>query len=192
MNRSTPAFRTHAKLVVCISGLVALLTVPAVQAAEPEQPHFVMNVVAASEGADHLVAGDARSAIVALEQSSNPRRDRYARSTNLCVAHTLQGDFDAAERHCDQAVRLSQFAETDTLRGQYTRVETAMALSNRGVLRALDGRMIDARRDLERASRYGRASAEARSNLRRLGNMEAKTSECDPHPRDRATTEMVS
>ena len=78
---------------------------------------------------------------------------RFFASNNLCVAYTKSGDLDSAKLACDEAVRLAPTEETVAMRSTATidRRYRALALSNRGVLRALAGEDASAREDFEAA-----------------------------------------
>lgn len=76
----------------------------------------------------------------------------FAASTNLCVAHTMVGQFQHAHRYCEQAVLAAeQGLELGRRADRNYRLELATAYSNRGVLHARMGDMVGAREDFRLA-----------------------------------------
>ena len=90
-------------------------------------------------------------------------------NTNLCVAYTKAGRLDRAEGACNRAVVLAE-AERSAMafdlysRGAGNRAR-AIALSNRGVLRTVQGDKEGASGDFRDAVRLGVATAAPRRNL---------------------------
>ncbi|KAA9132635.1 hypothetical protein F3N42_05295 [Marinihelvus fidelis] len=97
---------------------------------------------------------------------------------NLCVGYTMTKAFTKAEAACDAAV--GEDGAPDTLfdmdeafsgarpRKSEARNREAVALSNRGVLRAVTGDMVGAREDFERAAATSDIVDAAEINLTRL------------------------
>lgn len=135
---------------------------------------------------EQVLAGEYHTAIEGILSSSKVRRAGFEAQTNLCVAYTRSGEFDKAERSCDAALavldeRRRQSAPTGVA-GSYSRRThekyVAVALSNRGVLRAVSGRPELARQDFTRATRLKFGLDVADVNLARLGTAEpAKAAE---------------
>ena len=97
--------------------------------------------------------------------------------TNLCVAYTKSGDIEAAEIACEEAVvaaksfrkvrRSRHAAETPAqMRARYL----AIALSNRGVLKAVKGDLDAARADFDAALAQEARFSSVRANIEKLDN----------------------
>ena len=133
----------------CLPGLVAavffLLCTPIALAAP-----FEMSVILDRAHGELVQKGEYRDAI--LQISHGDRRLPFAANNNLCVAQTKLDDFEQAELSCDIAVQLAEFAVGHGQRQDVDYVtELAIALSNRGVLRAMTGNPAEAERDFRRA-----------------------------------------
>ena len=82
---------------------------------------------------------------------------RFEARTNLCVAYTMTGELDKADAQCNAALALSR--KDDVHR------DIAVALSNRGVLKAIRGDLSGARDDFRRALDFERDLRQATENL---------------------------
>lgn len=120
-------------------------------------PRFQMTAVTDRALGEVVLAGDYGTAIRELE-GANYRR--FESSTNLCVAYTLAGEYQKADEACAAAVELSERAAV--------RRDVAVALSNRGVLRAVSGDPSGARQDFSRALEIERGLYPANENLQLL------------------------
>ena len=89
----------------------------------------------------------------AITQIASDHRMPFAASNNLCVAYTKMDKFDQAALSCDVAVQLAEFAAENGHRTDVDYVtELAIALSNRGVLRAFTGDPEGAEEDFRKAA----------------------------------------
>lgn len=120
--------------------LLALTAVFACQTswAQEVPADYQMSVVLDRAYGDVVASGRYDRAILRI--NSHHDRFPYASATNLCVAHTMVGQFKHAEYYCDKAL---EEAEKAAAKGRqksrdYT-TEWALAYSNRGVLRARRG-----------------------------------------------------
>ncbi len=104
-----------------------------------------------------VMAGDYSEAIAKLGDSS---RMGFESSTNLCVAYTMTGELDNANRACTAALALSERSNI--------RRDIAVALSNLGVVKAVKGDLSGARRDFTRALELKSDLRQAGENLERL------------------------
>lgn len=105
-------------------------------------------------GSDKLFAGRYEDAIATVSTSRSVTLEhRLIASTNLCVAYTSVRDFSAAYDACSSALRIAR--RVDVVPGSRLRhnTETAKALSNLGVLKALKGEIGGAARDFRKAAR---------------------------------------
>jgi Flp pilus assembly protein TadD len=99
---------------------------------------------------DLLLRGQYRRA--AAEIASGQGISTFEAATNLCVAHIMLGELQAAWAHCERSVdRAEQRAEKGARPGHDYRRDWVAALSNRGVLRARSGDPAGARADFEAA-----------------------------------------
>jgi Flp pilus assembly protein TadD len=86
-------------------------------------------------------------------------------ATNLCVAYTATGAFPEARSACDRAVELAHREDVIASRAFTKETATSRALSNRGVLRALNGDSPGAASDFRAAAKLRAAWAAAERNL---------------------------
>ena len=128
--------KRHHTITVLLA-LAAVFTFPAA-VAEEVPADYQMSVVLDRAYGDVVSKGDFDKAILRI----NTHRSRfpYATATNLCVAHTMVGQYKHAEHYCDKALEEAEKAAAQGRRKSrdYT-AEWAMAYSNRGVLRARIG-----------------------------------------------------
>ena len=126
--------------ITCLTALLALTAVFASQAAWAQQDasSYQMSVVLDRAYGDVVSRGNYKGAILRI--NSRHSRDAYASSTNLCVAHTMVGQYKHAEHYCDKALEEAEKAAAKGRRKSRDYIgEWAMAYSNRGVLRARVG-----------------------------------------------------
>lgn len=122
-----------------------------------------------SQGA-HLAAGRYGKAAAAM---NDERITAFDTINNRCVLLTMQGQFAEAEAVCDEAVDYSEprkRAKAGWAGILNQRYEKAMALTNRGVLRAVNGDFEGARDDFEAAIALDAdvSRSAAQENLARL------------------------
>ena len=87
-------------------------------------------------------------------------------ATNLCVAYTATGAFPDARAACDRALELARREDAmASTRFHATATATSRALSNRGVLRALNGDAAAAASDFRAAAKLRASWAAAERNL---------------------------
>src|SRR5690554_1532878 len=117
-------------------------------------------------GGKEIAAGDYDAAITAVSRgkpSFHTERELIA-ATNLCVAQTMTGALADARAACDKAVTLARRVDGVEVRSLTKATNTAQALSNRGVLRLLEGDVVGAKRDFESAAQlYGAPEAPSRN-----------------------------
>ena len=115
--------------------LTAILGFQNLWAAEPE-PGYEMSFVSNQAHGDLMEDGRYRLVIQLLSSNAH---DPIATMTNRCVARTMIGERRHARRDCNRAVELSEEAVRSASEserdGQLKNL--AVALSNRGVLRAI-------------------------------------------------------
>jgi Flp pilus assembly protein TadD len=92
---------------------------------------------------------------IAIARAKRSARVQGPILTNLCVAYTKVGNYEAATRFCDQAVEWS--------------FEVGIAHNNRGVLQALKHNYAAASEDFEAARRRPESVELATHNIERLG-----------------------
>lgn len=157
-----------------ISARIALIAAALVAAAPAvaQKDDSLYSVVAIQDAplGEALMRRDAETAIERLTSKTARHGARFAEQNNLCVAYILDKDVAAARNVCDTAVSLGERRartadawERPRLKGDY-----AVALTNRGVLRALTGELAEAAQDFEVAQRMNRSLKEPRDNMARL------------------------
>jgi Flp pilus assembly protein TadD len=120
---------------------------------------FQMAAVVDRAQGESVIAGNYQEAIETL---SEQRRPGFEIATNLCVAYTMTGQFEQAQAECSAALTLS--------RKVATRRDAAVALSNLGVLAAINGDRDVAKISFERALELDAELATAKRNLEKLSS----------------------
>jgi len=148
---------------------------PAPAGAEEGLLSYEMTVIKdAANG--HLIVDGKYAAAITKNLEKRVQQDEFALSNNLCVAYTLSREFDKARIACDSAVNGASSREVaqsgpiisaGTKRRALDRYD-AMAFSNRGVLKVVQGDMEGARLDFEAAAALETSVAAARNNLARF------------------------
>jgi tetratricopeptide (TPR) repeat protein len=155
----------------CAAFIAASLsaTLPAFASAEAERrataAGYQLAAITDQAYGARILAGDYSTAIAQLSGRSR----RFETSTNLCVAYALSGRFDEAERACDDALKRSERSANDrqALHRRADHRDLAIALSNRGVVRAMRGDLLGALTSFARAVEVQDGFAQARNNLDR-------------------------
>ena len=94
--------------------------------------------------------------------------NKFAITSNRCVAEVQLGDLDAALSNCNSALgEFSAYQSFSFLPGN-RRQEKASLLSNRGVVLALQGQIAEAEDDFVQALKYQPEHANAQANLELL------------------------
>ena len=164
---------------------ITLSCVPA--AASADEPAFTMTTITDSAHGAEIAAGKYEQAIEKIAAIDDD--DAFFNSTNLCVAYTKIGNVVDALTACDAAIEqansmsfdrrsyLMSFDRRTSLSKSFqerTRKKyLALALSNRGVLRATTGDVELARQDFVEALGVSARSSVAKTNLARLDKGEA-------------------
>ena len=135
--------------IITLLALTAVFTFQSIWAQETT-PEYQMSVVLDRAYGDVVSKGDFDKAILRI--NTHHSRFPYATATNLCVAHTMVGQFKHAEHYCDKALEEAEKAAAKGRRKSrdYT-AEWALAYSNRGVLRARRGDHAGAEEDFRMA-----------------------------------------
>lgn len=157
--------------------LTAIGTLPG--AASAHDLAYRMTTIIDSAHGREVVAGQYDLAIEKIA-ASRTDGDAFFASTNLCVAYAKSGDMDDAIAACDAAVRHAATVSVD-MYGDLSRASRArlrnkyqaLALSNRGVLYAINGEFARAREDFTQALKAKSYRQAARVNLARLAEVEA-------------------
>ena len=118
--------------------------------AQDDPDSYRMSVVFDRAYGDVVSQGDYNKAILRI--NSDRSRFPFATATNLCVAHTMVGQYRHAEHYCDLAIEEAErAAENGRQKNRDYTSEWAMAYSNRGVLRARIGNFPGAEEDFRMA-----------------------------------------
>ena len=135
--------------------------------ADDQSGSYQMSVVLDRAHGDIVSSGNFEKAILRI--SSRHSRFPYASATNLCVAHTMVGQFKHAEHYCDEAlVEAEKAAARGMRKGRDYTAEWALAYSNRGVLRARMGDTSGAGEDFRMAIELKADTDVPMNNLARL------------------------
>lgn len=140
--------------------------------------NYEMAFFADSAQGSKILSGNYKKAIEKIAAKVHGHASLHAK-TNLCVAYTKAGDIAAAEAACDAAVAAAKtfrksgsglaFETSSQMRARFT----AIALSNRGVLKAVKGDLAAARADFDAAlAQQAREIPLVRANLEKLESVE--------------------
>jgi len=168
-----------AKSLAVVCPTVALAFGAATASAETEALTYRLSAIQDAAYGRMILADDYESAIDRLEDRSRRGISGFFAATNLCVAYIKTGDLDNAETSCATAVEeITALADArspgygEASDSMSVRRFIAMALSNRGVARALNGRYELAAEDFEKAIGVKSRLAEPAINLARLERAE--------------------
>ncbi|MEL6871059.1 MAG: hypothetical protein AAFO81_14760 [Pseudomonadota bacterium] len=153
-----------------IFGIVLILTTTGGDA-YAQRSAFVMSAIENEAAGDEILAGDYAGAADLLSEGDKLDGDAFSKANNLCVALTLGGQIDDAERQCNEALYHSRIHR----RSIESRVDVvrfrAVALSNRGVLKAISGDLDGAEQDFEQAAKISSRLQNAALNLEHLRDL---------------------
>ena len=163
------------RCAMLMAGAGLALAATSTPAAEEEGagPHsFEMVVLGDTYGGRQVLAGKISRV---LDNALPGNRPSFDALTNHCVSLTLSGELVEAETACEAALSEAN-SKLDRLDSAFTpahvkgeiRVRSAMALSNRGVLKALQGDSIGAREDFTEAWSLTQRVEAPKANLARL------------------------
>lgn len=165
----------HAKSKPAPGITAAILAVLLSQAsfAQTDYSAFRMMAITNASAGGLVVKGKYQAAIRRL-QARESARDTFELHNNLCVAYTKTGEVEKAAQSCEAAIRASGINQEQGWYGsriekQRTLRNSAIALSNRGVLRAVTGNQQGARADFERSLKLYDELREPHINLAYLG-----------------------
>ena len=155
----------------------AALFIAAPSQADDEDPRYTMTAIIDASFGHVVTSGRYQQAIEKITARQARARETFESQNNLCVAYTKVGELDNASVACDQAVaeiRKRSERKSSTRRGRYAdfsrsdRVYLAIALTNCGVLHAVNGDLDDARRDFTEAAGIDVDIPQPQVNLSRL------------------------
>lgn len=176
MKHSITAKIRHAPLVLGATLIASMLTVQAQADEQPDTP-LTMIVLKDTAYGTSIALGNYQRAISKLTASVKGGRDKFATYNNLCVAYAKSKDLTSALEACDAALAVVKKRDISTKarnRGYDQRyaqyqADLAVALSNRGVLLAVDGKDAAAAQAFEDALNLDtRYSSNIEGNLSRL------------------------
>lgn len=140
-----------------------------------EDPHYTMSIIADAAYGHKVLSEDYGVVISRLEGSERDGIRSFYQSTNLCVAYLKSGDYESAKSSCDRAVSTirneidtDRELKRDSYKARMYRTFLAVALSNRGVTRAVTGSPELARDDFTSAMKVDTNIREPEVNLARL------------------------
>ena len=164
------------RIFVATGALLVTSLFSATTMAHDEAPLPYMMTVVQDEAYGHTVTrGRYENAIRRITSEGSRSPGRFADQVNLCVAYAKSVDMEKAGTACDKALagvrkrRVAKSANSSSLAYRAYQQDLAIALSNRGVLRAVAGKFELAREDFTAAIELrGRVSKIAKKNLDRL------------------------
>ena len=143
--------------------------------AETDASHYTVAVISDAAQGRKVLQGQYEHAIDSIR---SPRRGAYARyyaANNLCVAYVMTRNVEAAATACENAITtmatmVKKQDNKPTLSGhaKAQRKFLAIALSNRGVLNAINGDEDLARADFKKALELGTRIEAPAINMARL------------------------
>jgi hypothetical protein len=133
--------------------------------AAAEAAKFELGSYVNGPGGKAIAAHDYAGAIKSATTAGASFMDPLVAASNLCVAYTATGAFPEAREPCDLAVTLARREDAISARAFRSATLTSRALSNRGVLRALNGDSVGAASDLRAATKLSAPWAAAERNL---------------------------
>ncbi len=145
---------------------------------EVERPRYQMAVFSDMAHGMKILSGKYDQAIAKIHNNARSADELHIQ-TNLCVAYAKSGDIEAAEDACDEAVvaaealgnsHVSSFVGVSSAqqRARYL----AIALSNRGVVKAISGDLEAAKEDFDAAMAQRAGLATVKANLERIESTE--------------------
>lgn len=165
----------YATAIMCTLSFFPLLP-PAVSADDIAAAPFTMAVLTNEAYGTRVISGKYEQVIDRLTRGGARATDGFAEQTNLCVAYTKITDLTGAIAACEAAIAAVKEREfLARRRSKHSAValayrsDLAIALSNHGVLLAVQGAVDEARATFEAAIALdARASGIAARNLDRL------------------------
>lgn len=164
--------------IAVTSALLAIVTAPAsATSAEPESTPYMMAVISNQAHGRRVTSGKYQEAIRKITHGGQRSRARFADQNNLCVAYAKTTELDKAAAACDAAIEQVRKREKRAMRSNDAlgaqrhafEYDLSLALSNRGVLRAVAGEAELARQDFVAAIELqSQPSRIAKKNLNRL------------------------
>lgn len=156
--------------------LLSCLLLPGTATAQSPRPAFGMAVFLSSHYGAEIKSGQIDTAIAALESDDTPDDAPYIRSNNLCVAYIKARNLTKATSACDDAVLQLQNASESLAAKKYAsraqrvilREDMAVALSNQGVVLALNGDAEQAEELFRKSMELVRRDKMVKKNLERL------------------------
>lgn len=160
---------TRARMLA-IPGAAVLAGLAATAHAEPGS--YAMVVLEETRYARSIMSRDYDRTMDAIDKLEAMGMKTFNVYNNLCVGYTMTKAFDAAKIACDAAVEAHDEHRTDLAPyegfGASSDRREAIALTNRGVLRAVSGDLAGARDDFSAAAGISSEVKAAGSNMERL------------------------
>ncbi|WP_206483627.1 hypothetical protein [Thalassotalea sp. G2M2-11] len=107
---------------------------------------FTLAVVEDATGSDEIIAGDYHAGLASIASITADKK--FAHFTSLCVAHIKTANLASAETACTDAIKA---IPAKASRGRHGKLLKALAYSNRGIARYLDGENLSAFEDFSKA-----------------------------------------
>ncbi len=151
--------------------------------AAEQQSAYTMTAISNASFGEEVTVGKYEKAIEKITAPSYKTKTSFSAATNLCVAYTKTGDLDLASKNCDMALEKTRARVksgrssvlTKAIGFGRTPTDLAIALSNRGVLHAVQGEMDLARQVFLEAIDVKSELEAAQINLARMDMSETAT-----------------
>lgn len=108
---------------------------------------FKLAVIKNGVGSTDIIKGEFKQSIK-LIQNENDKANTFENAMGLCVAHLKITSLIKADNACTNAIKILDSTEQSNRQAQYLK---ALALSNRAIVRYIDGKIIDSHKDFVNA-----------------------------------------
>jgi len=156
------ATRNHiAKRVLFATAAAALLSASGAQA------EYRVTAFKNAPGYEALMDGDYQAA--SLDVSGRFQSSAFATAANRCVSQLMVDSLSEALDSCNKALR--QLPDQSPLHTEARRSNESVVLSNRGVVLAMQGNLVEAEEDFTRALKLDDENGNAEANLNHLRSL---------------------
>lgn len=136
-------------------------------AAAGAQAEYRVSAFRTAPGFDALMEGDYQAA--SQDVALGARSTGFAVDANRCVTELMVESLPEALKSCNRALR--QLPDRSPLSIESRRENESVVLSNRGVVLALQGNLVEAEEDFTRALKLDDQNSNAQANLKHLRSL---------------------
>jgi tetratricopeptide (TPR) repeat protein len=161
---------------IAVTFAFSALVFSSISGAEEQQVSYTLTAISNASFGQQVTTGEYDHAIDKITSPGFNERNSFEAKTNLCIAYLKTGAVGVATETCDDAVAKSQkrmrFDGSNSISSiasdSRRKTDLALALSNRGVLRAVKGELELAREDFLQAIDLDTGLSAPTVNLARL------------------------